>query len=140
MITAVDTNVLLDVFTNDPEHAEASAKLLRECIAQGKLVVCEIVWAELAAAFPSEAGMNEAVETLGLEFSPLNPDAAILAGTHLREHRRRGGSRQRVVADFMIGAHAELQADRLATRDRGFYRDYFMKLNVVAPGVMDGSR
>jgi predicted nucleic acid-binding protein len=133
MITAVDTNVLLDVFTNDPERAEASANLLRQCIAQGQLVVCDIVWAELAAAFPTEKAMRKAMQTLGVEFSPLNTEGATLAGLHWRKYRRRGGKPRRVVADFLIGAHAALQAERLATRDRGFYRDYFAGLNIAAP-------
>jgi predicted nucleic acid-binding protein len=132
VITAVDTNVLLDVFTNDPVHSAASATLLRKCIAQGQLVVCDIVWAELAAAFPSESDLTQAMDTLGILFSPMQAEAATLAGQFWRTYRRRGGQSPRVVADFMIGAHAVTQTDRLATRDRGFYRDYFKKLRIVA--------
>lgn len=71
--------------------------------------------------------------TLGAAFSMLEKRSADRAGEAWRSYRKRGGSRQRVVADFLIGAHASLQADRLLTRDRGFYRSYFPDLTVVDP-------
>jgi predicted nucleic acid-binding protein len=73
------------------------------------------------------------MEQIHVRFSPLDVDASLLAGTHWSEYRRRGGRRTRVVADFLIGAHAAAQADRLITRDRGFYRSYFARLSVVDP-------
>jgi predicted nucleic acid-binding protein len=91
------------------------------------------VWAELAALFPSEAAMSRAVQQLSIRFEPMTAAAASLAGEYWRRYRSRGGERGRVVADFLIGAHAACQADRLVTRDRGFYRDYFTDLKILDP-------
>jgi hypothetical protein len=133
LITAVDTNVLLDIFGADPVFGRRSAEALRSCLGEGRLVACEVVWAEAASMFPSPALAREALERLAVEFSPLIQDAALAAAKAWKTYRSRGGRRERVVADFLIGAHARIQAERLLTRDRGFYRAYFSGLSVLDP-------
>lgn len=133
MITAVDTSVLLDVFRADPIFGARSARALRSCLREGRLIACETVWAEVASVFPTLAQAREAMESLPVEFSALKLEAALAAASAWKAYRVRGGRRQRVVADFFIGAHARLQADRLLTRDRGFYRAYFAGLSVLDP-------
>jgi len=133
LITAVDTSVLLDVFTADPEHLERSRTALRDSIARGRVVACEVVWAEVSAFFPDTAVAAEAMDALGINFAASSIDASLAAGAAWAEYRRRGGKRDRVVPDFLIGAHAILDADRLVTRDRGFYRSYFSELEVFDP-------
>jgi hypothetical protein len=97
------------------------------------LVACEVVWAEVAGSFISPEAAREALDLLGLEFSALTAEAALKAGIAWRAYRERGGAKTRVTADFLIGAHALWQADRLLSRDRGFYRSYFKRLSVVDP-------
>jgi hypothetical protein len=133
LITAVDTNVLVDVFKADPKFGSPSADLLRRCIAEGAIVACEVVWAEAGTVFERDADFAEAMEMLGLGYSPIERDSALAASRAWRRYRSRGGTRQRVAADFLVGAHALMQADRLLTRDRGFYRDYFEKLRLLDP-------
>jgi len=133
VITAVDTSVLVDVFRGDPDCAEASAEALRRCIREGRLVVCDVVWAELAAVFASRETLEAAMSRLGVSLLPMSQGAATLAGQIWRQYRSRGGTRERMVADFLIAAHALTQCDRLLTRDRGFYRDYFKHLKVLQP-------
>ncbi|MDP8244630.1 MAG: type II toxin-antitoxin system VapC family toxin [Candidatus Hinthialibacter antarcticus] len=133
MITAVDTNVLIDVFGNDPKHASHSAAALRQCIQQGQLVVCDIVWAELCSIFPSPMVFDEKMKHVGILYSPVNLESASLAGGLWKRYRSQGGKRNRIISDFIIAAHAKTQANRLLTRDRGFYRSYFKTLKIIDP-------
>lgn len=137
MITAVETNVLVDVFRDDARYCRPSAQALRQCIREGQLVVCDVVWAELAALFPSSVELEERMRQLNAVFSSMSNEAASLAGDLWRDYRKRETGRGRVIADFLIGAHAMKQAERLLTRDRGFYRDYFADLVVVDPSAAE---
>jgi predicted nucleic acid-binding protein len=133
VITAIDTSVLLDVFGADPEFGARSAEALRGCISEGSIIACEIVWAETGASFPEPAAAEAALAGLRVDFSPLDTSAGLVTGQAWRAYRQVGGKRERVIADFLIGAHALANADRLLTRDRGFYRRYFKHLHVLDP-------
>jgi predicted nucleic acid-binding protein len=133
--TAVDSSVLLDVLMGDPRFGAPSREALRSAYDHGALVACEIVWAEIRAYFPAAEPFQDALESLGVRFDALSADAASLAGQLWRDSRKKRSapSRDRVVADFLIGAHAQQQAEALLTRDEGFYRAYFARLKVVTP-------
>ncbi len=133
MITAVDTNVLIDVLGANATFGPASARAIRRCLGQGAMIACEAVWAETAAHFAEPGDAEAALARLRVEFSPLASAAATGAGRSWRAYRRSGGGRDRVVPDFLVGAHALHQADRLLTRDRGFYRRYFEDLEILDP-------
>ena len=134
MKTAVDSSVLLDVLGADPRFGEASREALRAAYDAGALVACDVVWAEVRAHFPSDESFTAALGLLGVRFEPLSPDAAVTAGQLWRRSREGAkGTRLRVVADFLVGAHALLQAEGLLTRDRGFYQRYFQALKVIDP-------
>jgi predicted nucleic acid-binding protein len=133
VITAVDTNVLLDFLSHDVEFGVASQNTLRSCAREGRLLACDVVWAEIAGCFPSISTCLDTLRELEIEFSPLQPEAAFEAGLAWKAYRQRGGARTRVAADFLIGAHALFQADRLLTRDHGFYRSCFKRLRLLDP-------
>lgn len=135
MITAVDTSVLLDVFTADRSFGQRSKAALRRCLHEGRLVACEVVFAEVAAAFPGAKEARAALTGLGVGFEHLDAEAAFLAGEVFRSYRARGGNRERAIADFLIGAHAQTSAARLLTRDRGFHRAYFAGLEILDPSA-----
>jgi predicted nucleic acid-binding protein len=133
VITAVDTSVLLDVFGADPQFGERSADAMRRCLAEGALMACEVVWAETAASFDNVPAAEQALTGLRIDFSELDVSTSLAVGQAWRAYRQAGGTRERVVADFLIGAHALARADRLLTRDRGFYRSYFTELTILDP-------
>ena len=133
MITAIDTSILLDVFGADATFGARSREAVRESLDQGSIVACDIVWAEVAASFPEPTAARSAMEHLAIGYSAVGLEAALAASTAWRDYRRAGGTRQHLIPDFLVGAHAQLQADRLLTRDRGFYRTYFDDLSIIDP-------
>lgn len=135
MTTAVDSAVLIDVFQEEPVWAARSADALDAASRAGRLTVCDVVWAEVVARFASAETAAAAMSTLGIEFDAMSAVASSDAGRLWRGFRDAGGNRRdRVVADFLVGAHALHQADALLTRDRGFYRRYFKRLRIIEPG------
>lgn len=131
MITAIDTSVLLDIFLPDKAHVERSASLLRYAYDEGALAISHLVYAELVPQFDERATLEHALAKLNIQTLGLDDEIAYLAGQKWKEYRAVGGTRERILSDFIIGAHAMLRADRFLTRDRGFYRTYYPTLNYL---------
>jgi predicted nucleic acid-binding protein len=133
--SAVDSSVLLDILLPDPTFGPASAAALRKAIDSGSVIACEIVWAEVRAAFPNEDGFRMSLEKLQIEFDSIGYEAAQMAGAIWKEYRAtaKGKLREHLIPDFLVAAHASLQADVLLSRDRGFYRRYFSRLKLIDP-------
>lgn len=134
MITSVDTNVLLDVMLPDPAYVKSSTELLRTAYNEGALIISHMVYAELVPQFGSRQALSDVLSQLGIETSPIDDEVAFLAGSKWKEYRKAGGSRRRILADFVIGAHGLLRADRFLTRDRGFYKTYYPELQRLGDG------
>jgi predicted nucleic acid-binding protein len=133
LITAIDTSVLLDIIGADPKFGPRSAAGLRRCQREGQLVACDVVWAECAAALPDAETTMDRLTKLRIGFNGLDTQTALAAGSMWRVYRSRHGTCERMITDFLIGAHALLQADRLLTRDRCFHRNYFENLEIIDP-------
>jgi predicted nucleic acid-binding protein len=135
MRTAVDSSVLLDVFTGASPFLQNSQDALRKALSEGSLVAGEVVWAEVRSSFPSNGEFEEAMSRLGVQYCPSPESAAVEAGRAWSEYRQAGGKRQQLIPDFLVASHALILADRLLTRDRGFSKRYFEKLNVWDPSA-----
>jgi predicted nucleic acid-binding protein len=154
VITAVDTNIILDILIPDAPHGDISEKSLTESLEGGLVIISEAVYTELSAHFLAKEQINRFLKETSINLYPSSSDALYLAGKTWREylHRRTNTAvcpscgipqefrctkcgtaflpRYHVIADFIIGAHAMVHADCLLTRDRGYYRTYFTDLKL----------
>ena len=133
MITAIDTNVFLDVLLPNEAFYDASAQALEDAANAGSVVICDLVYAELCVHFAVQRECDEFLESNDVRVEALRHEAHFLASRVWRTYRQRGGQRTRILADFLIGAHAQTQANRLVSRDRGIYGKLFPSLNVTVP-------
>ena len=134
MTTAVDSMVLIDLFQQEPGWSGRAATAIDHAIRAGRVVACDVVWAEVAGRFESDAVLTAAMRELSVDFDGISEAAATNAGRLWRRFRQSGGTRRdRIVPDFLVGAHALEKADALLTRDRGFYRQYFKELRIIEP-------
>ncbi len=129
----VDSNVLLDVLTEDPRWFPWSAQALARVADEAVLVINPIIYAEVSIRFARIEDLEEALALHLFERSQLPWDAAFLAGKCFLKYRRRGGRKGSTLPDFYIGAHAAIAGMSLLTRDASRYRTYFPTLRLIAP-------
>jgi hypothetical protein len=132
-MTAVDTSVLMTIAKAEPD-GNNWITVLRDQGRHGRLVVCDVVLAEMSALFNDDAAATRFFQDLGIDHELTRTPTALLAGRIFHVYRRAGGPRGHLIPDFLIGAHALLQAEQLAAADRGYLRRYFPKLRIIAPG------
>jgi predicted nucleic acid-binding protein len=129
---ALDSSVLLAIFNHEP-GAEDWMEALIEARRAGRLVLCEVVYAEIVPAFGSQPELDKTLADLGADLVAIEAASAWLAGRTFKRYRDQGGPRGHLIPDFLIAAHAQLQADRLAAKDRGYLRTYFPSLTLLEP-------
>jgi predicted nucleic acid-binding protein len=135
MRTAVDTNVFLDILRPNPAFVDNSERWLAKLATQGDLVICDMVFAELCSQFPTIEKAVLFLYDLDVRIESLSHEASFAASRACLQYRKAGGKRERILADFIIGAHAQTQCDGLLSRDRGFYREHFETLKLIDPST-----
>jgi predicted nucleic acid-binding protein len=131
--TLVDSNVILDVLTEDDEWFDWSSSALADAAGMGPLAINPIIYAEVSARFERIEDLDDALPESYYGRRPLPWEAAFLAGQCFIRYRRSGGQRRSPMPDFYIGAHSAISGLTLLTRDAKRYRTYFPSLRIVSP-------
>ena len=131
--TLVDSNVILDVATNDPTWAEWSSHALEAAANESRLAINALIYAEVSIGYERVEEIEQAIPGSTFRREPLPYEAAFLAGKAFLQYRRRGGMRTSPLPDFYIGAHAAVSKFRLLTRDPRRYRAYFPTVDLITP-------
>ena len=133
MTAAVDSSIILDILLDDQAYADNSMLMLEEHLRRGSVIISPVAFSECAAALASPYDFKNVAQEIGLIYKPFNQEACSLAAKFWRLYRTKGGTRQRILADFLIGSHAQTFANILLTRNRGFFRKYFQDIQVITP-------
>lgn len=134
-MTLVDTNVLLDLVTNDRDWADWSLARLEDAALEGPLLINDIVYAETSIRFDRIEDLDATLAAARIKLAPAPRPVLFLAGKTFRRYRAAGGTRTGVLPDFFIGAHAAIEGWPLLTRDTNRYRTYFPQVTLIAPAT-----
>lgn len=132
-MTLIDTNVLLDLVTDDPYWAQWSTDQLEAASLRGPLLINDVVYAELSVRYERIEAVEVVLSETGIAVAPMPGAALFLAGKVFASYRKAGGTRTGVLPDFFIGAHAAVSELPLLTRDSGRYGRYFPSLSLISP-------
>jgi predicted nucleic acid-binding protein len=132
-MTLVDTNVILDLVTNDPNWSGWSIAQLEEASLKGPLCINDVVYAELSVRYDRIEDLEAMLDDAAIEVARTPREALFLAGKVFMQYRKSGGARAGVLPDFFIGAHAAVSELPLLTRDSVRYRTYFPSMTLIAP-------
>lgn len=130
MKTALDSSVLLILLRREVGWEAWKEKLSRTAT-EGPLLMCPVVFSECSTGFSSLEQARQQFESLQIRYDPISPESAWLAGQIFLRYKKHHGARDHLLPDFLVAAHASIQADRLAAVDRGYLRSYFPKLKVL---------
>lgn len=129
----VDTNVLLDLVTDDPDWSEWSLARLEEAALAGPILINDVVYAETSLRYERIEDLDAMIALAGIEMATTPRAALFLAGKAFKRYRAAGGTRTGVLPDFFIGAHAAVEGLPLLTRDASRYRSYYPNIRLIAP-------
>jgi predicted nucleic acid-binding protein len=134
-VTLVDSNVILDITSNDVSWATWSIQRLEAASLDGPLLINDVVYAEISVRYARMEDLDAMLDGTGIDLAPLPREALFLAGKIFMQYRKVGGTRSGVLPDFFIGAHAAVRQIPLLTRDVARYRTYFPNLEIISPNT-----
>ena len=129
----VDTNVILDLVTDDPNWSEWSLARLEEAALAGPVLINDVVYAETSIRYDRIEDLDAMLREAEIEIARTPRAALFLAGKAFQRYRATGGRRSGVLPDFFIGAHASVERWPLLTRDGTRYRTYFPRVTLIEP-------
>jgi predicted nucleic acid-binding protein len=129
----VDTNIILDIFLDDPVWADWSEMTLERYHASHKLIINPIIYTEASIGFERIEKLEEAIAAAGFQLEEIPREALFLTGKVFLQYRKNKGAKLSPLPDFFIGAHAAVLGIDLITRDVRRYRAYFPTVNLIAP-------
>ncbi|MEO5334556.1 MAG: type II toxin-antitoxin system VapC family toxin [Magnetococcus sp. YQC-5] len=132
-MTLVDTNILLDMVTEDPVWSDWSIRQLEMAALKGSLFINDVIYAEMSVRFARIEALDQTLEKAAITMATIPRPALFLAGKIFQRYRAAGGTRSGVMPDFFIGAHASVVGLPLLTRDIQRYRTYFPTIKLIAP-------
>ena len=132
-MTLVDSNILIDIFADDPVWFDWSSMQLEEAALNGPLLINDVVYAETSIRYRDLQKFEAALAKAGVIVVPMPRPALFIAGKAFARYREAGGIRTGVLPDFFIGAHAQVEQLPLLTRDVRRYRSYFPSVTLIAP-------